>query len=108
MADEIPRQRTLYQTDEFTAQYDELIKRHSVALVGRVLDGIFWGISTNPSVYDRVVGTIRQARSRSMGATIPRFRVWFQIQHEGQENESVLLLWIEEMNPIDEIFGYQS
>lgn len=101
-----PRYRTLEELPEFTAQFDFIIHRYSEEVIGPVLAGIMWGIATNPQAYDKTVGSIRVAKSRSLGLTIPTFRIFFQIVDERQENERVLLCWIDETNTSDEITEY--
>ena len=45
-------------------------------------------------------------KNRSLGLTIPTFRIFFQIENEGKEGERVLLCWIEETSTADEITEY--
>ena len=98
-----PRYRTLRETQEFTAQYDEIVAKHSLAVLGPVLDGIRWGIASNPKGYDRVTWNIREARNDTLGLTIPMLRIFFSIEKEDQEDENVLLLWIEEIGTTSEL-----
>lgn len=105
MADQ-PRYRTLKELPEFTTQFDFIVQRYSDAIIGPVLAGVLWGIATNPQGYDRTIGNLRIAKSRSLGLTIPTFRIFFQIVNERQDDEHVLLCWIEETNTIDEITEY--
>jgi|ERR1017187_6028973 hypothetical protein len=101
-----PRYRTLLETPEYTAQSDALCAKHSLAVIGPILSGLFWGIATNPQAYDRTTWATRWAQSkRSLGLTIPVFTIIFQIQNEGLEDETVLLLWIEETGSMGEILG---
>jgi hypothetical protein len=65
--------------------------------------GLLWGIATNPRAYDKTTWAIYQAKSRSLGLVSPTFRILFQIQNEYEDNEQVLLLWIEEMSATEEI-----
>jgi hypothetical protein len=90
------RQRTLVETPEFTAQFDDLIRRHSDALIGPPLAAAMWGIATNPQAYSRVIGTIRIAKTRSLGLAVPALRIFFQILDESAPDERVLLCFIEE------------
>ena len=101
MADE--RYRTLIETPEFSAQFDAIIERHSLSVIGPVLDGLLWGIASNPKEYDRGTWNIRIAKSRALGLTVPRLQIYFQVQNEGQSNEAVLLLWVEESSPTNEL-----
>ena len=105
MADPL-RYRTLEELPEFTAQFDLIVHQYSDAVVGPVLAGIMWGIATNPQAFDKTIGNLRIAKSRNLGLTIPTFRILFQIVNERQDNEHVLLCWIEETNTTDEITEY--
>ena len=98
-----PRYRTLQETDEFSAQYDELIQKHSASAMGPVLDGLLWGIASNPRGYDGVAWRYRVAKNDTLGLTIPKVRIFFSIEREDQQDEYVLLLWIEEISATDEI-----
>jgi hypothetical protein len=100
-----PVYRTLQETPEFSAQYDALIEKYSVNVIGPVLDALFWGITSNPKGYDGVAWRIRVAKNDILGLTIPRFRIFFSIEREGNEDEYVLLLWIEDMPVTEEIIG---
>lgn len=99
------RRLTLQETDEFTAQLDEIVARHSIDVILPVLSGLFDGIAKTPRAFEKTTWNTRRARSDSLGITIPTFTVVFQIQNEGREDEYVLLLWIQENNPADEIMG---
>jgi hypothetical protein len=100
------RYRTLVETDECAAQFDAILARYSSAVIGPVLEGLLWGIATNPKGYDQTTWNVRIAKSsHELGLTIPAFRIFFQVQNEGTNDESVLLLWIEEMISTDEM-GY--
>ncbi len=79
------------------------VAKYSLAVLGPVLDGIRWGIASNPKGYDRVTWNIREARNDTLGLTIPMLRIFFSIENEDQENESVLLLWIEEIGTSNEL-----
>jgi hypothetical protein len=63
------------------------------------LRGLLWGIATNPERYDKVTGNIWQAKSRSFDPGQPRFTIIFGIPNEN----TVLLMWIEEISSIEEI-----
>lgn len=64
---------------------------------------MFWGLATNPQGYEKLWGPIRIAKTRSLGLDLPIFRVFFQIENEGKDDERILLCWIEEIDAIDEI-----
>ena len=99
------RHRELVETEEFTAQLDEIVRRHSADVIVPVLAGILDGIAKKPSAFPQTLWGTRLARSDNLGLTIPIFRIIFQIQEEGTENERVLLLWIQEDPTLDEITG---
>jgi hypothetical protein len=101
--DDQPRYRQLEQLPEFTAQIDAIIERYSEQVIGPVIDGLMWGIASNPQEYDRTTWNMRIAKSPSFGLTIPRLRIFFQILGEGKEDERVLLCWIEETDAMDDI-----
>lgn len=98
-----PRFLTLVETEEYSAQCDALLGRYSFQVLQPILDGLQWGIATNPQAYDRTTWDTRQAISRDLGLTIPRIKIIFQIQNEGLEDEQILLLWIEDMSSLSEI-----
>jgi hypothetical protein len=104
MAEE-PRRSTLQETAEFSAQIDEIVARHSREVILPVLTGLLDGIAKNPKVFERATWNVRVAKSDPLGLTVPTFTVVFQIQNEEQEDEYVLLLWIQENDPADEIMG---
>jgi hypothetical protein len=91
---------------EYTAQYDSIVSKYSLNVIGPVLDALLWGIHTNPLAYDLTLQNFRIAKSRSLGLTIPTFMVIFQIQNEDQEDEHILLCWIEETSTLDEMADY--
>jgi hypothetical protein len=91
---------------EYTAQYDAIIAKYSLDIIGPVLDGLLWGIHTNPRAYDLTLWNLRIAKSRWLGLTIPTFMILFQIANENSEDEYVLLCWIEETNTIEEMTDY--
>jgi hypothetical protein len=100
-----PSPREYTETPEYTAQYDELIERHSLAVIGPILTGLIEGIAKNPRAMDRTTGRIWMTRSKSLGLTIPTFTIFFSIEGEGPESEQILLLWIEENSTTEEITG---
>jgi hypothetical protein len=97
---------TLVETEEFTAQIDDIVTRHSMDVILLVLAGLLDGIAKNPRAFGRTIRNIRCARSDSLGLTIPTFTVLFQIENEGQEDECVLLAWIQENSTLDEIMEF--
>jgi hypothetical protein len=97
--------RELFETEEFTAQFDEIVQHHSRAVIVPVLTGLLDGIAKDPQSFERTTWNTRLAKSDSLGLTIPTFSIVFQIQHEGENNESVLLLWIQEHSTFGEIVG---
>jgi hypothetical protein len=50
--------REVFETDEYTAQYDDFIARYSLDVIGPVLTGLIEGIAKNPRAMDRVTGSI--------------------------------------------------
>ena len=97
-----PGHRTLVETPEYTAQRDALVAEYSENVIGPPLSGLLWGIATNPGQYDKATANIYRALSRSLGLTVPILRIFFGIENQGEDNEYVLLLWIEQ---IDESLG---
>ena len=97
--------RGFVETEEFTAQFDEIVQRHSREVIVPVLTGLLDGIARNPQSFEKTIWHTRLARSDSLGLTIPTFRIVFQILDEGQDSEHVLLLWIQEDTTFDEIVG---
>src|SRR5579864_9382527 len=100
---EEPRRLTLQETEEFSLQMDDIVARHSREVLLPVLAGVFDGIAKNPKVFEQATWNVRIAKSDPLGLTMPTFTVVFQIQNEGQQDEYVLLLWIQENDPADEI-----
>lgn len=98
MADTAPY-RELVETPEYTAQLEHLAQTYSDAVLEPILQGIFWGMATNPRAYDRITGAMWEARSRSFNELDPCFRIFFGLPNETQ----VLLLWIEEIRGIDQL-----
>jgi hypothetical protein len=94
-----PRYRTLLETPEYEDQFESLAIRYSDETLEGLLLGLFWGIATNPEQYDRVTWNIRIAKSRSLDARHPSFAVLFEIIDENK----VGLMWIEEINGIEEL-----
>src|ERR1035441_1026252 len=99
------RRLTLQEMEEFSLQIDEIVARHSPDIILPVLSGLLDGIATNPRALDKTTWNTRIVKSDSLGLTVPTFTVFFQIQNEGKDDEFVLLLWIQENNPVDEITG---
>ena len=94
-----PRYRELIETAEYTAQLKALASRYSFEALEAALMGVLWGIATNPERYDKVTGNIWQARSRSFSAGQPCFKIFFGIPNQN----SVLLMWIEEISSLEEM-----
>jgi len=101
-----PPPREVTETLEYTAEYDEIVERHSVEVIGPVLTGLIEGIAKNPRALNRVTGRIWMTRSKSLGLTIPTFTIFFSIEGESPESEHILLLWIEENSSVEEIMGH--
>ena len=87
------------ETPEYAAQLESLAQTYSDEILEALLLGLLWGIATNPDQYDRVTWNIRRAKSRSFDAGDPCFLVLFQIL----DNDSVALLWIEEIGGMEEL-----
>jgi hypothetical protein len=102
-----PRYRTLIEKDEYSKQLDGLLDRYSAQqdLLEYIINGLLWGIATNPQAYDRTTWRVRWAPSNSFGAKLPAFVIVFQIQNEGLEDEHVLLLWIDELSAIRDVLA---
>ena len=99
--DEGARYRELVETPEYTAQLDALVERFSIEILESALMGVLWGVATNPEVYDRGTWNIRRAKSRSFDAlfqSFPSFVILFTIT----DQNTVTLLWIEEVTAISE------
>jgi hypothetical protein len=73
------RRFSLQETEEFSGEIDEIVKRHSRDVILPVLSGIFDGIAKNPRVFDKTSWNTRIAKSDPLGLTIPTFTVVFQI-----------------------------
>jgi hypothetical protein len=101
-----PPPREVMETPEYTANYDEIVERHSLAVIGPVLTGLIEGIAKNPRAMHRTTGRIWMTKSKSLGLTIPTFTIFFSIEGESTESEQILLLWIEENSAADEIMGH--
>lgn len=100
------RQRTLVESPEYTAAFDSIMEKYASGVVHSVLAGLLWGIATNPQAYSLTAWDFRIAKSRSLGGTIPTFRIFFQIENEGADDERVLLRWIEKADTMEEITDY--
>jgi hypothetical protein len=95
----MPDGRTLVETEEYTAQLDALADQYSVDVFEAALLGLLWGIATNPQKYEKVTGSVYQAKSRSFDALRPSLRVLFSIE----DDHRVILMWVEEIDSIDEL-----
>lgn len=104
--DDQPRHRTFVETPEYTAQFDEIEAKHDVDLLTPLLAATMNGIATTPTAFECVLWDIRMAKTRSFRPEHPAFRVFFQIQNEGKNDEHILLCWIEEISAIDELTDY--
>lgn len=100
------RYRTLIELPEYSAQIDAIVGRHSPDVIAPVLSGLLWGIASNPRAYERLSWNIRIAKSRSLNLATPRLLILFQIENEGEDNEQILLCWVQESSPIDEILEF--
>ena len=96
MADDA-QYRELVETDVYNAQLETFAQKYSDEILEAALQGVLWGLATNPERYDQVSGNIRIARSRSFDDNDPCFKIFFGIQ-----DEKVILLWIEEIISIEE------
>ena len=101
-----PRQRTLVESPEYTAAFDAIMQKYASGVIHLVLAGLLWGIATNPQAYSLTAWNFRIAKTRSLGGTIPTFRIFFQIENEGTGEERVLLRWIEKTDTMEEITDY--
>jgi hypothetical protein len=100
---DVRRYWTAVQLPEYTAQFDAIIAKYALDIIGPALDGLLWGVHTNPRAYDVTIWKFRVAKSAWLGLTIPRFRIFFQIANENENDEHILLCWIEEMSSIEEM-----
>jgi hypothetical protein len=93
--------RELLETAEYSAQLESFAQAYSDEVLEAALQGVLWGIATNPDRYERVTANpdIWMARARSFNDDDPCFKIFFGIPNSHQ----VLLLWIEEIRSIDEI-----
>jgi hypothetical protein len=98
MADS-PKYRELVETEEYSAQLEDFARRYSDAILEPLLMGVLWGIANHPEQYEKVTPNIRQARSRSLNEGEPCFKILFSIENQ----DKVVLMWIEEIIGIDEI-----
>jgi hypothetical protein len=99
------RRRELREADEFTAQYDAIVQRHSRDVIEPVLIGVMDSIAKDPHAFGKTTWNTRLAKSDNLGLTIPTFKIVFQIEDEGKDSEYVFLLWIQEDSTFDEIVG---
>jgi hypothetical protein len=93
----------LQETEEFSCQVDVIVARHSRDVILPVLTGILDGIAKNPRELDQTTWNTRIAKSAHLGLTVPRLKIIFQIQNEGQPDEYVLLLWIQESDAAEDL-----
>jgi hypothetical protein len=104
MANSEPPRETV-ATDEYTAQYDDIIRRYSADVIEPVITGVIDGIAKNPREMEQLTGSIWMEKSKNLGLTVPRVRVFFSIEGATPETEHILLLFIEEISTTDEIIG---
>jgi hypothetical protein len=104
MANSGPPRGTV-ETHEYTAQYFEIIRRHSADVMEPVITGLTEAIGKSPRVMERLTGNIWMAKSKNLGLTVPRVRIFFSIEGNPPDDEHILLLWIEEISTTDEIVG---
>jgi hypothetical protein len=105
MASSEPPPREVVETEEYTAQYDDIVAKYTVDVIGPILTGLIEGIAKNPRAMEQLTGNLWMVRSKDFGLTIPRFTVFFSIEGANPEDEKILLLWIEENKTTDEIIG---
>jgi len=101
MADQ-HRFRTVVELPEYTAQLDEIVAKYPLDVIEPILRSLMWGISTNPTQYDTVLWNHRIAKSRAFRLETPTFRIFFKIEKQGQDDEQIVLCWIEEISAVDE------
>jgi hypothetical protein len=94
-----PRYRTFVEAPEYSQQFESIAQTYSDEVLERLLNGVFWGMATNPEEYERVAANIRRARTRSPDPHDPRFDVLFEIK----DVDTVGLLWIEEISALEDL-----
>jgi len=98
MADS-PRYRTFVETLEYTGQFEAIAQTYSDEVLETLLLGVFWGMATNAEQYDKVTWNIQRARSTSPNPADPHFEILFEIK----DDSTIGLLWIQEIDGIDQI-----
>jgi hypothetical protein len=94
-----PRYRTFVETLEYSGQFESISQTYSDEVVETLLVGVFWGMAINAERYERVVADIRRARTTSPDPADPRFDILFEIKDEN----TIGLLWIEEISAIEDL-----
>ncbi len=107
MTHDEPRRFTLQETEEYSGEIDRIVNKHSRNVIVPVLAGMYDGIAKNPRAFGKTSWNTRIAKSDPLGLTVPTFTIVFQIQNEGEKDEYVLLLWIREDDPTDDIMRSQ-
>lgn len=85
--------RELLETEEYSAQLESLAQIYSDEVLEAALQGVLWGIATDPERYDKVTPNIRMARSRTFNDDDPCFKIFFGIP----DADHAVLMWIEEI-----------
>ncbi len=93
------RYRTFVETPEYSDQFESIAQTYSDEVLETLLLGVFWGLASNPEHYDKITWSIRRARSVSFHPEDPRFDILFEIRDE----DTIGLLWIQEIGGIEEI-----
>lgn len=95
------RYRTFVEAPEYSDQFESIAQIYSDEVLETLLLGVFWGMATNAEQYDKVTWNIRRARSTSPDPEDPRFDILFEINDEN----TIGLLWFEEIGSIDDLTG---
>jgi hypothetical protein len=94
-----PRYRTFVETPEYSGQFESIAQTYSDEVLETLLNGVFWGMATNPEEYERVTANIRRARTTSPDPDDPRFDILFEINDEN----TIGILWIEEISALEDL-----
>lgn len=94
-----PRHRTFVETPEYSVQFESIAQTYSDEVIETILLGVFWGLATNAEQYERVTANIRRAKTTSPDPDDPHFYVLFEIKDEN----SIGLLWIEEISGLEQL-----
>jgi hypothetical protein len=98
MADDA-QYRELLETEEYSAQLESFAQSYSDEVLEAALQGVLWGIATDPERYERVTPNIRMARSRAFNDDDPCFKIFFGIP----DADHAVLMWIEEIKDTEEM-----